>query len=180
MRTIIFATAIRYLTPLFLIFSLYILLRGHNHPGGGFIGGLIGSIAFVFHVLAHGSDRTVNAYFRVKLYSKGKPDDDTPPEHMWRLLSANTWNRLPNYPQPEWRYHIVRLRPAYVMAIGLFLAASSGLLGLFQGMPFMTSWWMEAEIPIIGALGTPLLFDAGVYLLVLGMVLKMIFTMSKE
>jgi len=180
MRTIIFATAIRYLTPVFLLFSVYILFRGHNHPGGGFIGGLIGSIAFVFHVLARGTERTVQEYFRLKLYSKGKLPQLTPTKHMWRLLSANTWNRLPAYPQPEWRYHIIRVRPAYMMAIGLFIAVTSGVTGLLRGMPFMTASWMEMKIPIIGGLGTPLLFDAGVYLLVLGMVLKMVFTMSKE
>lgn len=180
MRTIIFATAIRYLTPLFLVFSVYILIRGHHHPGGGFIGGLIGSIAFVFHVLAHGPDRTLNAYFRLRLYSQEIQPPHTPAQRAWHVLSTNTWSRPPLYPLPAWRYHIIRLRPAYTMAVGLFLAATSGITGLLHGKPFMTAWWMKSAIPIIGTLGSPLLFDAGVYLLVLGMVLKMVFTMSKE
>jgi multicomponent Na+:H+ antiporter subunit B len=180
MRTIIFATAIRYLTPLFLLFSVYILFRGHNHPGGGFIGGLIGSIAFVFHALAHGSDRTVNTYFRLKLYSQGKQPEHASPQYMWDLVRANTWRRAEEVTPVNWRYYIVRVRPAYMMALGLFLASISGVPGLLQGKPYMSAFWLEREIPIIGTLGTPTLFDAGVYLLVLGMVLKMVFTMSKE
>ena len=180
MRTIIFATAIRYLTPLFLLFSVYILFRGHNHSGGGFIGGLIGSIAFVFHVLAHGSDRTLDAYFRFRLYSQARQPSLGAPQHMLRLMSANTWNRFPGTPTPGWRYHIIKLRPAYMIAAGLFLAATSGTLGLLHGLRFMSGFWLEGKLPIIGSLGTPLLFDAGVYLLVMGMILKMVFTMSKE
>ena len=41
MRTLIFRTAAPYLTALMLLFSIFVLLRGHNEPGGGFIGGLI-------------------------------------------------------------------------------------------------------------------------------------------
>ncbi|AKD04600.1 MnhB domain-containing protein [Pontibacter korlensis] len=180
MRTIILATAIRYLTPLFLLFSVYILLRGHNHPGGGFIGGLIGSIAFVFHVLAHGSERTVNAYFQLNVYHKSRQAYRNRTEHIWNLLKANTWNRPKGFKEIPWRYHLIKVRPAYMMAAGLFLAATSGVVGLFLGKPYMSALWSEDGIAIIGAFGTPLLFDMGVYLLVLGMVLKMVFTMSKE
>ena len=41
MRSLILQTATRSLLPLLLLFSLFILLRGHNEPGGGFIGGLL-------------------------------------------------------------------------------------------------------------------------------------------
>ncbi|MCX2741861.1 MnhB domain-containing protein [Pontibacter anaerobius] len=179
MKTIILVTAIRYLTPLFLVFSIYILFRGHNHPGGGFIGGLIGSIAFVFHVLAYGSARTVNSYFQLTVYHQDRQQNNSPTQYMWDMVSANTWNRLKNR-TPDWRFHIFRVRPAYLMAAGLFLATTSGVTGLLRGKPFMTGWWMEVKIPFIGSLGTPTLFDAGVYMLVMGMVLKLVFTMSKE
>lgn len=179
MRTIIFATTIRYLTPLFLLFSVYILLRGHNHPGGGFIGGLIGSIAFVFHVLAHGSDRTVNTYFRLKFYGQLRQIGDNTGKYVWRWVGVNNRNRIQDNPS-AWQYYIIRVRPAYMMSVGLFLAATSGVAGLLRGKPFMASWWVKGDIPVIGGFGTPLIFDTGVYLLVLGMVLKMVFTMSKE
>lgn len=180
MRTLIFATAIRYLTPVFLLFSVYILFRGHNHPGGGFIAGLIGSIAFVFHVLAHGTERTANTYFRLRVYHPERRTGSSASRYVWRLVGANIWERQGESVGKSWRYFIFRVRPAYMMAFGLFLAATSGTVGLFQGKPYMSAWWMRGDIPIIGTIGTPIVFDSGVYLLVMGMILKMVFTMSKE
>ncbi|WP_409425047.1 monovalent cation/H+ antiporter subunit A [Pseudoalteromonas sp. RW-H-Ap-1] len=43
------------LLPLALLVSAYIFLRGHNLPGGGFIAGLVTSIAFILQYMAHGS-----------------------------------------------------------------------------------------------------------------------------
>jgi multicomponent Na+:H+ antiporter subunit B len=40
--------------PLLLLFSLFMLLRGHNLPGGGFVGGLVAASAFVLYVLTAG------------------------------------------------------------------------------------------------------------------------------
>jgi hypothetical protein len=45
MNSIILRAATRLLVALLLLFSVYMLLRGHNEPGGGFIGGLIGATA---------------------------------------------------------------------------------------------------------------------------------------
>lgn len=66
------------------------------------------------------------------------------------------------------------------MALGLMLALLSGIIGMMSGKPFLTGIWLDVKIPFVGGLGTPLLFDIGVYFLVLGMVLKMVFTMAKE
>lgn len=52
MNSIILKVAARYLLPLLLLFSIFILLRGHYQPGGGFVGGLVASIAIVLHSLA--------------------------------------------------------------------------------------------------------------------------------
>lgn len=54
MNSIILKVAARYLLPLLLLFSIFILLRGHYQPGGGFVGGLVASIAIVLHSLAFG------------------------------------------------------------------------------------------------------------------------------
>ncbi|GAB3196703.1 multicomponent Na+:H+ antiporter subunit B [Pontibacter aydingkolensis] len=180
MRTLIFATAIRILTPVFLVFSIYILLRGHNHPGGGFIGGLIGSIAFVFHTLAHGTKQTNKSYFNLTFYKFDKKPDHGKFRHALRLLRKNIVRNKNEKPVFIWNYYLLRLRPTYLMATGLLVAVFSGSVGLFTGKPFMAAYWLNAKIPLIGSLGTPLLFDTGVYLLVLGMVLKMVFTMSKD
>lgn len=58
MKTIILRTASDYLLPVLLLFSLFILLRGHYLPGGGFIGGLIAAIAFVLDAFANGLKNT--------------------------------------------------------------------------------------------------------------------------
>ena len=54
MRTVIFRTFAPYLTSLMVLFSLFVLLRGHNEPGGGFIGGLIAASAFAIYGIACG------------------------------------------------------------------------------------------------------------------------------
>ena len=55
MNSLILRVATRYLAGLLIIFSVYMLLRGHNEPGGGFIGGLIGSTGFVLYAVACGT-----------------------------------------------------------------------------------------------------------------------------
>lgn len=59
--SIILIAATRLLVALLLLFSVYMLLRGHNLPGGGFIGGLIGATGFVLYAIAHGAQATRNA-----------------------------------------------------------------------------------------------------------------------
>jgi multicomponent Na+:H+ antiporter subunit B len=54
MKSKIFATASRYLLPLLLMFSIFLLLRGHNEPGGGFVGGLVASTAYALYTIANG------------------------------------------------------------------------------------------------------------------------------
>ncbi len=54
MNTLIFRTMAPYLTALMVLFSLFVLLRGHNAPGGGFIGGLIAASAFAIQGIASG------------------------------------------------------------------------------------------------------------------------------
>lgn len=62
MRTLILATLLKALTPLFISFALYMFFRGHNSPGGGFIAGLIASIPFMLHAMVFGCDRTISVY----------------------------------------------------------------------------------------------------------------------
>jgi len=54
MRTLIFRTIAPGLTGLMLLFSVFVLLRGHNDPGGGFIGGLIAVSAIAAYGIAFG------------------------------------------------------------------------------------------------------------------------------
>jgi multicomponent K+:H+ antiporter subunit A len=50
--------AARIVLPLALVVSLYIFMRGHNMPGGGFIAGLITAVALVVQYMAMGQSRT--------------------------------------------------------------------------------------------------------------------------
>jgi multicomponent Na+:H+ antiporter subunit B len=54
MRTLIFRTVAPFLSSLMVVFSIFVLLRGHNEPGGGFIGGLIAASAFAIYGIACG------------------------------------------------------------------------------------------------------------------------------
>ena len=46
MNSVILRAGTRYLAGLLLVFSIYMLLRGHNEPGGGLVGGLSAAAAF--------------------------------------------------------------------------------------------------------------------------------------
>lgn len=135
MRSIIFASASKYLLPLLLLFSFYVLLRGHNEPGGGFVGGLIAASAYSMYTIANG------------------------------VSVART---------------ALGFKPSKLIGFGLLFAGGSGLISLFSGLPFMTGIWPDVVIPGIGKLSTPLLFDTGVYLVVLGVVLIIIFSLADE
>lgn len=136
MKSVILKTASGYLLPLLLMFSIFILLRGHYLPGGGFVGGLVASIAFVLHFFSYGLKDTRK---------------------------------------------IIRFHPGILMPIGLTLALLSALFPIFIHFdPVMTGVWMKEPIPVIGSVGTALFFDTGVYLVVVGVTLTIIFTISED
>lgn len=135
MRSIILYTATRYLLPLMILFSIFIWLRGHNEPGGGFVGGLIASAAFALYAIANGTSEA-------------------------RAL--------------------LRVDPRGLIGIGLLMTVGSGLIPLFAGYPFLFGIWGEVEIPVLHKLGTPLLFDTGVYLTVIGVVVLIIFELFED
>lgn len=134
MRSIIIKSASNYLLPLLLLFAVFILLRGHYQPGGGFVGGLITSVAFVLHSFAHGLEKT-RAFLK---------------------------------------YH-----PGVVVPVGLAIALFSGLAPMFVGQPFMKGLWFKDPFPVMGLVGTPLFFDIGVFLVVIGVTLTILFTISE-
>lgn len=134
-KSLILRTTNRLLTGMLLVFSIFLLLRGHNLPGGGFSGGLVAGCAFVLQALSHGVD------------------------------SARK---------------ILVFHPRSIIAAGLLIAVVSGVLGWFFGLPFLTGLWDTTPLPIVGKLGTPLLFDVGVYVLVLGVVSLLVFELGEE
>jgi multicomponent Na+:H+ antiporter subunit B len=135
MNSVILSTATRYLLPLLLLLSVYLLLRGHNLPGGGFVGGLVAAAAFALYTIAHG----------VKAAKE-----------------------------------VLRIDPRTFIGFGLLTALLSACLSLFAGLPFMTGLWTKDKVVILGKAGTPVLFDIGVYIVVLGVVLTIIFSLAEE
>jgi multicomponent Na+:H+ antiporter subunit B len=63
MRTVIFRAIAPYLTSLMVLFSIFVLLRGHNEPGGGFIGGLIAASALAIYGIACGVEPVRRAIY---------------------------------------------------------------------------------------------------------------------
>lgn len=61
MNTLIFRTVAPAIVALMLVFSVFVLLRGHNEPGGGFVGGLIAAAAIAVYGIAAGVERVRRA-----------------------------------------------------------------------------------------------------------------------
>jgi multicomponent Na+:H+ antiporter subunit B len=118
-----------------LLFSLFLLVRGHNEPGGGFVGGLVAAAAVALVLLSES------------------------------LAEAR---------------RLLRLDPLALVAAGLFVALASGLPPLLYASAFMTGIWLKVPLPVIGKLGSPVVFDAGVYLVVVGIVLAILFALAEE
>ncbi len=63
---------------------------------------------------------------------------------------------------------------------GLLCSFSATILPLIAGHHFLEGLWLPFKIPFIGKIGTPTLFDLGVYLLVIGIVLKIAFNLFEK
>jgi hypothetical protein len=63
-----------------------------------------------------------------------------------------------------------------LLGTGLLIALLSGVPAVLRGQPFLTAGWMSGPVP----LGTPALFDLGVFLVVAGVVLMMLFSLAEE
>jgi multisubunit Na+/H+ antiporter MnhB subunit len=77
---------------------------------------------------------------------------------------------------------LLRVQPLTLVAIGLAFAAASGLFAWINGTSFLTGLWIGVPLPgnLRVDLGTPLLFDIGVYLTVIGATLTMLFAFAEE
>jgi multicomponent Na+:H+ antiporter subunit B len=71
---------------------------------------------------------------------------------------------------------LLGVAPRVLMGIGLVAILLSGAIGLAAGGAFLQGVWLTVPMPGLGdvAVGTPVLFDAGVYAAVMGMVLTIL------
>lgn len=139
MNSVILSTATRVLMPVILLLSLFIFWRGHNDPGGGFIGGLLAAIAFALLEKAEGLKRARQA--------------------LW-------------------------FNPQSMAAFGLGCALIAGVWGGIDTGAFLKAVWPMITVDADGnkhglPFGSIMLFDFGVYLVVLGTVCGILFALEE-
>jgi multicomponent Na+:H+ antiporter subunit B len=138
MNSLILTTVSRLLLPLILLLAAFVFYRGHNEPGGGFIGGLLAAIAFTLVEKSQGVEAARRA---------------------------------------------LRFRPLSIAAVGLACTVMGGLWGGFTYGYFLKGVWPLIEkLPDGSKTGLPfgsiMLFDFGVFLVVLGGVCGILFALE--
>ncbi len=136
-RSILLEVVVRLIFHSVIVVSIYLLLVGHNAPGGGFAGGLVAGMALVARYLAGG------------------------------------------------RYELGAAAPfdaGKILGTGLVLAVGTALVPLFFGADALTSTWFEWNLGVFGELEfvTSTIFDIGVYLVVIGLVLDVLRSLGAE
>ncbi|WP_210480722.1 Na+/H+ antiporter subunit A [Naasia sp. SYSU D00948] len=136
-RSILLEVVVRLVFPALIVLSLYLLLAGHNAPGGGFAGGLVAGLALVARYLAAG---------RIELAAAA-------PVSAGALLGS-----------------------------GLLFATGAAVVPLFLGVDALTSTYLDLDLGWFGSVSlvTSTIFDVGVYLVVIGLVLDVLRSLGAE
>lgn len=134
MNSLIFQSAAKFLLSITFVFSIWILFRGHNAPGGGFIGGLMAASGFSLYLLAYGAQAL---------------------------------------------RQLIKIKIGLLMTLGLLCLLISGMMAVFQYLPFLTGIWYSMEFAQL-KIGTPLIFDIGIYLVVLCSLLVMMLALEES
>jgi multicomponent K+:H+ antiporter subunit A len=131
------AVLVRLLLPMAGLVSAYFLLRGHNAPGGGFVGGLVSATAIIVQYMVGGT---------------------------------------------IWVESRLRVHPLVWIGLGLLFALGAGVVSGWQSLPFLTPQELSFRLPVLGDvhLATTLLFDLGVYTLVVGATLLMLVALAHQ
>ncbi|HKL09469.1 MAG TPA: MnhB domain-containing protein [Bacteroidales bacterium] len=136
LRNIILENIVTLFRKFMVIYSIYLLLRGHNNPGGGFIAGIIASTGFIFFAIIHGTKALQN---------------------------------------------IIKFKPQLFIASGLSFVFIAAFLPVITSKEILTGLWIHTKIPVLGELhlGTPLIFDTGVFLVVIGVILTIVISIME-
>ena len=136
-RMVVLEVITRFAFPIMMLFSVYLLLAGHNLPGGGFAGGLVAGLALTLRYLAGGRVELVEAM---------------PVQAGWLLGS------------------------------GMSIAVLSGAAPLLWGGSIFDSVVAHVQLPLFGEveLASAMVFDLGVYLVVLGLVLDVLRALGEQ
>jgi multicomponent Na+:H+ antiporter subunit A len=126
-RSLLLDIGARTVVPTLALVSIYVLVVGHDEPGGGFIGGLLGGVALLVVHLSAGASQVAN---------------------------------------------LLRADPLTIVGAGLSVAVATALAGLIFGAGLLDAGKITVHLPWLGSysVGSALAFDAGVYLVVVGLV----------
>ena len=127
----------RLLMPVAGVISVFFLLRGHNAPGGGFVGGLVMATGFIVQYMVSGT---------------------------------------------LWIESRMRVHPQYAISVGLLCAGGAGIAAWLASRNFLSNLAWHGSLPLIGELhlSSTLLFDLGVYLLVVGATVLMLIALAHQ
>ncbi|NYT83081.1 monovalent cation/H+ antiporter subunit A [Alcaligenaceae bacterium] len=131
------AVLVRLLLPMAALVSLYFLIRGHNLPGGGFVGGLIMATAIILQYMVGGV-----------IWVEARP----------------------------------RIHPQTWISLGLLAAGTAAMSVWWATRPFLSAYSVDFILPLVGHihLSTVLLFDIGVYMLVVGATVLMLVALAHQ
>ncbi len=136
-RSLLLEVVTRMIFHVIVLFSVYVLLVGHDAPGGGFAAGLIAGLALALRYIAGGAFELGEA----------APVD-----------------------------------AGKLMGVGLLIASATAAYGLIAGGDALESTILKATVPVLGDLKfvTSTIFDIGVYLIVIGLVLDVLRSLGAE
>jgi multicomponent Na+:H+ antiporter subunit A len=136
-RSVVLDVGVRATFHTVLLFSVFLLFAGHNAPGGGFIGGLVASAAFMLRYVGGGAGEVQRA-------------------------------------EP--------VAPEVLLGGGIVIAVSAGLGSLLAGGEFLESGYRQLDVPVLGkvSMSSVLVFDVGVYLVVVGLVVGILRSLGRE
>jgi len=153
MTTIIMKTTARVVVPIVLVVAISLFLQGHNLPGGGFIGGVLTVAGFALVYVAYDLD-----YLEVGVLDR----EVDPGAGIFEHRTVATYRRL--------------------LTAGLAIVAASGVGALVAGKSFLGQAHEGVHLPLFGEveLATALIFDAGIYCVVVGGLLAIFSVVGAE
>jgi len=151
--TVIMRTTARIVVPIVLVLALSLFLQGHSLPGGGFIGGVLTVAAFALVYVAYDLD-----YLESGVLEREVDEGAGIFEHR----TVRTYRRL--------------------FTVGIAVTVASGVGAILFGEPFLSQTFFHVELTLFGdvELATTLVFDAGVYFVVVGGLLTVFSVVGAE
>jgi multicomponent Na+:H+ antiporter subunit B len=152
--TVVMRTTARVVVPIVLVVATSLLLQGHNLPGGGFVAGVLTTAAFALVYVAYGLD-----YLEVGVLGR----EVEPGTGMFEHRTVSVYQRT--------------------LVVGLVVVFGSGVAGLLVGDPFLTQAHTVLHgVPLYGdvELASALVFDVGVFCIVVGSLLTILSVVGGE